>query len=294
MTSARMPRTYLYVPGYRPDQMDKAASSGADAIIVDLEDSVPAARKDEARELVAAWLGAAESAIPEIWVRVNSNSAAVDIAATVGPRMAGIVLPKAELQQLEVIDSALARQEQQDSVEPGRYRVFALIETARGLLAAERLAEVTRVDKIGIGAADLSAELGVRRDAVDQSAMESLMLRVVIASAAGRIGAPVAPTSTDFRDLDALRVSTIRAQELGFRARTCIHPAQVEVINAVFTPGREELHAARELVAAFESAVRNGDGVLTDSAGRLVDEAVVRAARDVIARAPSDSGAPVD
>ena len=241
MTPARLPRTYLYVPGYRPDRMDKAVSSGADAIILDLEDSVPQARKGEARQLVAAWLAESEHTGPEIWVRVNANLAEADIAVAIGPRVAGVVVPKAEQVQLDAIDAALARQEQRDAVGPGSYRVFALIETARGLLAAEHLADAPRVDRIGIGAADLSAELGVRRDAVDQGAMESLMLRVVIASAAGRTSTPVAPTSTDFRDLDALRVSTIRAQELGFRARTCIHPAQVDVINAVFTPGREEL-----------------------------------------------------
>lgn len=265
--------------------MGKAVASGVDAVILDLEDSVPAARKAEARERVAAWVATDESAGVQIWVRVNPGSLEEDIAGSVRAPVFGIVMAKAEQRLVAAADAALVQQERRTGVDVGTYRIFALIETARGLLDAGHLASAERVDRLGIGLADLTAELGMRRDAADQGPVEALMLGVVIASSAGQITAPVAPTSTDFQDLDALHGSTIRARDLGFRARTCIHPAQVSTVNAVFTPGREELEKARGLLDAYEAAVRDGEGVLTDPAGRLVDEAVVRAARDVIARA---------
>jgi len=115
--------------------------------------------------------------------------------------------------------------------------------------------------------------------------MAPLRLQLVVASAAAGIAAPVGPTSTDFRDLDALRASTRALLRLGFRGRTAIHPAQVPVINEVFSPSPEEIEAARRLVTAYEDAERQGRGVLTDDHGRMVDVAVVRSARDVLARA---------
>lgn len=282
------PRTYLYVPGYRPDRMDKAASSAADAVILDLEDSVPVARKDEARATVAAWLDARPHGGPELWVRVNPGSLEADISATMRDSVAGLVVPKAEMPLLASVEEILAGQERRQDARPGRYRVIALVETARGLLDAADLAAASRVARLGLGAADLTAELGINRDGDTAGALESLMLTVIVASAAARLIAPVAPTSTDFRDLNALRDSTIGARDLGFRARTCIHPAQLATVAAAFTPSPEELARARELLADYNAAVVSGHGVLTDSAGRLVDEAVVRSAREVVARAPQD------
>lgn len=289
------PRTYLYVPGYRPDRIDNAATTTADAIILDLEDSVPVARKDEARTLVTAWLGSTPPGGPERWVRVNPASLEADISAAVRGSVAGIVVPKAEMPLLASVEEILTEQERRQDAQPGRYRVIALVETARGLLDATDLAAASRVVRLGLGAADLTAELGINRDGDTAGTLESLMLTVVVASAAAHLIAPVAPTSIDFRDLDALRDSTIGARDLGFRARTCIHPAQLATVAAAFAPGPEELDRARELLADYNAAVVSGNGVLTDSAGRLVDEAVVRSAREIVARAsvdPRDPGQP--
>ena len=111
-----------------------------------------------------------------------------------------------------------------------------------------------------------------------------LRLQVVMACAAAGIGAPVAPTSTDFRDLAAFRQSTQALVRLGFRARTAIHPAQVATINEVLSPSAQDVARARRLVAAFEAATSQGDAVTRDEDGRMVDVAVVRAAREVLAR----------
>ncbi|MBA8956891.1 hypothetical protein ACFQU9_14080 [Actinomadura namibiensis] len=107
--------------------------------------------------------------------------------------------------------------------------------------------------------------------------------QVVLASAAARVRPPIAPVSTDFRDLEALRTSTLALRRLGFRGRACIHPAQLPVVNEVFTPSPQEIARARDLVARHDAAMAEGSGVCLDERGRLVDEAVVRSARRLLA-----------
>lgn len=277
-------RSFLYVPGDRRDRIDGAASRGADALILDLEDAVPVARKEVARQTVARWLGEEGPGPPELWVRINAGSAGADISACVTGRVTGLVAPKAEVRLLAEVDELLAAQEAMLGVPRGRFAVLALIETAAGLLSAPEVTAAARVVRLGLGEVDLAADLGL---VVTESRAEMapLRLQLVVASAAAGITAPAGPTSTDFRDLDALRASTRALFRLGFRGRTAIHPAQLPVINEVFSPTPEEVEAARQLVAAYEDAVREGRGVLTDDRGRMVDVAVVRSARDLLARA---------
>jgi citrate lyase subunit beta/citryl-CoA lyase len=276
-------RSYLYVPGDQRDRLDKAAGRGADALIVDLEDSVAIAAKATARQTVAAWLSEQKQRQCQVWVRINADSMEEDLAAVVGTGVDGIVLPKAEPPALVDLDHLLADFERQHSLtEP--LGVIGLIETARGLLAALEVAGSPRVRHLGIGEADLVGDLRMR-PSPGREELTSLRLQVVVASAAAGIGAPVAPTSTDFRDLDALAESTEALLRLGFRARTAIHPAQVAVINKTFTPSPEEVGRARQIVDSYEAVVRRGGGVLTDVDGRMVDIAVVRSAREVLDRA---------
>jgi len=278
-------RSYLYVPGDRADRLAGALSRGADALIADLEDSVAPAAKDRARETVARWLAElpAGARRPQLWIRVNAGLAAADIGV-VSPAVTGVIVPKAEPALLAGVDELLARREAETGLERGRLRVLPLIETAAGLLQVTSLAAAPRVARLGIGEADLAAELGLR-PGPGREELAPIRLQVVIASAAAGIAAPAAPISTDFRDLAALRSSTQALLRLGFRGRTAIHPAQVPVINEVFTPSAEELSRARRLVAAMEAAERDGAGVTVDENGAMVDVAVVRSAREVLARA---------
>ncbi len=272
------------MPGDRPDRLDGATGRGADALILDLEDAVPVARKELARQTVARWLGEQRSGTAELWVRINPGSAAADVAACVTARVTGLVAPKAEAGLLAEVDELLAAREAVLDLPRRQFAVLALIETAAGLLSAPAVAAAGRVVRIGLGEVDLAAELGLA-PSESRAELTPLRLQLVVASAAAGIAAPVGPTSTDFRDLDGLRASTGALLRLGFRGRTAIHPAQVPVINDVFSPGPEEVEAARRLVAAFEDAERRGTGVVTDDSGRMVDVAVVRSARDVLARA---------
>ena len=276
-------RSFLYVPGDRPDRIDGATGRGADALILDLEDAVPVARKELARETVARWLGEQRSGTAELWVRINPGSAAADIAACVTAGVTGLVAPKAEAGLLAEVDELLAAREAMLGLPRRQFAVLALIETAAGLLSAPEVAAAGRVVRVGLGEVDLAAELGLAPS--ESRELTPLRLQVVVASAAAGIAAPVGPTSTDFRDLDALRASTRALLRLGFRGRTAIHPAQVPVINDVFSPGAEQVETARRLVAAYEDAERRGTGVITDDHGRMVDVAVVRSARDLLARA---------
>ena len=261
------PRSYLYVPASRPEMLAKAGDRGADALIVDLEDAVAPSRKVEARLTLRDFLPASV----ETWVRVNNRPdlLADDVAACGGA--AGIVLAKAEPGSLAQAASMTSRP------------LIPLIETAAGLLAAAEMAAVPGVERLAIGEADLSAELGVTPgdDGVELLYARS---RLVVASAAAGIDAPVGPVFTDFRDAAGLRRSTEALARLGFGSRPAIHPAQVQVINETLTPTPEQLADARELIGAFEEALAAGAGAAAAD-GVMFDEAVVRQARRILDRA---------
>ncbi|HLT09698.1 MAG TPA: CoA ester lyase [Micromonosporaceae bacterium] len=283
----RPARSYLYVPGDRPDRLSKAMDRGADALIVDLEDSVPVAAKAAARATTADWLSRQVDRRCQVWVRVNPDSLAEDVGAVIGNTVDGIVLPKADPALVRDADRLLGDLERAQGI-ASAVAVICLVETSQGLLRAAELAASPRVHRLGIGEADLLAELRIR-PSEGRRELASLRLQVVVASAAAGIAAPMAPTSTDFRDLDALRESTRELMALGFRARTAIHPAQVRIINDVFTPSEDDVERARRIVAAFEAAVQRGSGVCVDDDGRMIDAAVVRSAREVLDLAGENS-----
>ncbi len=280
MNTAAAARSYLYVPAGRPERLEKARGRGADALIVDLEDGVAVPDKDRARTDAAAWLSRQVPGTAQLWCRINAETLADDIHAVALPALLGVVVPKAEPESLAVVDSLLTQAEQKIGLPFGDLRVLPLIESARGLLLALDVARSPRVVRLGLGEADLAAELGMR-PGPDRAEMAPLRLQVVVASAAAGIGRPVAPTSTDFRDLDVFRISGQALLRLGFRGRTAIHPAQLPVIHEVFTPSEDEILAAEDLLARFAAA---GGGVITDAAGKMVDLAVVRSAREVLER----------
>ncbi|MFC7240989.1 HpcH/HpaI aldolase/citrate lyase family protein [Catellatospora aurea] len=310
-------RSYLYVPGDSPTKLAKALTVGADALIVDLEDAVPPAGKDAARVAVAAFLGmiaasgqnlrsdpssGPETAIsaaasvradaggssaadrPRVWVRVNPAVLGhLDAAAVVGPGLAGLCVAKTEsVEQLSALDEVLAGRERAAGLAVGSTKVVPLLESAAAVLAAPAIARGPRVARLQLGEADLAADLGVTLGP-DERELLWVRSQVVLACAAAGIAPPVAPVSVNFRDPDALRTSTLALKRLGFRGRACVHPAQLAVVHEVFTPTEPELAAARDLVTRHEQALRDGSGVCLDAHGRLVDEAVVRSARRLLA-----------
>lgn len=276
-----MRRSYLYVPGDRPDRMAKAVRSGAHGVILDLEDGVAFSAKDTAREAVARFLADATShdaasngaaRTTALLVRCNADALERDIEAIGDLPVEAICLAKATSERLEELDALLG----------GRSTgVVALIESAVGLLDAPAIARHPRVRNLAIGEADLTAELGLA-PSDDERELWPLRSALVVASAAASIDPPTGPVSTEFRNLAAFGASTALLRRAGFGARSCIHPDQVAVVNQVFTPSVDEVGAARALIEAFEASVERGAGVFVGPDGRMVDEAVVRAARRVL------------
>ncbi|MFJ5543063.1 HpcH/HpaI aldolase/citrate lyase family protein [Micromonospora chalcea] len=285
---AAVARSYLYVPGDRADLLDKAAGRGADALVLDLEDAVTPARKAHARETVAGYLGAAAPAGPELWVRINSDQVEADVEV-LSPAAAGVWVPKAEPELLAEVDAALARVQRRLGPDAPAFRVVALIETARGVLTAPRVAEAPRVLRLGLGEADLAGELGLQ-PGPERAEFAPIRSQVVVASAAAGITPPVGPVETTLRDPERLEQTTRALLRQGFRARSAIHPGQIATINEVFTPTEAEVASARAVLEALERAERGGSGVATDAGGRLLDRAVVRAAAEVVRRAEASAG----
>ena len=259
-------RSYLYVPGDRPDRLGKALDRAGDAIIVDLEDGVPPPRRDSARGIVAEWLATLSAPRPELWVRVNGGPRlADDLAAVAAGPVTGVVVPKATRAELILADRAL---------DGTAIRLVGLVETAAGLLEASQLAVSARVSHLAIGEADLAADLGMSPD--EREGLLPLRMQLVVASAAARLAPPTGPVDVNVRDLSGLAESSRSLRRIGFGARSAIHPDQVPVIEEAFTPSADEVSRARELIAAWDG----GTGVSAD--GRFVDEAVLRTARRVV------------
>lgn len=269
-------RSWLYVPAHRPDLVEKALAGDADAVVVDLEDGVPAARKQEARA-VASELLATPSAKP-VWVRLNAASSEqfeADAVAVGLPGLAGVRLPKAE--SSEQITQVAARLSGA-GLEP---HMQCLIESALGLERVDELARHPAVVGIGLGEADLQADLGV-------TSPEGLLYarsRCVVAARAAGLAPPVQSVFTNVRDTAGLRASCLEGRGLGFFGRSAIHPEQVAVINEVFTPTGDEVERARGLVDALRQAEEGGAGALALPDGRFVDRAVVESARRTLALA---------
>ncbi|MFD7133843.1 HpcH/HpaI aldolase/citrate lyase family protein [Streptomyces sp. NPDC059894] len=281
-----MARSYLYVPADRPAMLARALERGADAVIVDLEDAVAPGAKDAARRAAADWLAGIDPARPvEVWVRVNPGAAGlVDAAAVVSPALRGLCLAKCEHpDDVAAVDAVLGEREAALGLAPGRVALSPLLESAGAVLSAPALAKAPRVAHLQAGEADLRADLGMDPAPGDERELLPVRVGLVLACAAARIGPPVGPVSTDYRDLEALRRSSTALRRLGYRSRACIHPAQIPVVHEVFTPTAAELAAARDLVDRFDTAARAGRPVIVDADGRMVDEAVVRAARRVLA-----------
>jgi len=283
----RLPRSYLYVPGNAPDKLARALDRGADALIVDLEDAVPPAGKDRARADVLDWLRGVDPGGCQLWVRVNpGRDRAADLAAlAAAPHLTGIVPAKlADRADLDQLVAALAHASDTTTL------VMPLLETASAVLSAAAIAGGPRVHQLQIGEVDLCADTGIE-PGPDEAELAPIRTQVVLCAAAAGIHPPVGPVSRNFTDLDALEHSTRRLRRQGFFGRCCIHPAQVEVVNRVFTPTDAQVADAARLVAAFDAATARGEGVVVDDAGQMVDLAVIRTARQVLAAAqPTGAG----
>lgn len=282
-------RSFLYVPGDRPDMLAKAVGRGADALIVDLEDAVAPEAKATARETVARWLTGKLPPLPHLWVRINPASPwqEDDLEAVVGPHLSGVYAPKvASPGEVAELAGRLEALETKAKVEPGQILIAPLLESAAGILSATDIARCPRVSHLSIGEQDLAADLGMH-PSEDRRELAPMRTQVVLASAAAGINPPIGPVEVNFRDLDSLRLSSEALRRMGYGGRTAIHPMQIPVINAAFTPTPEEVEAARAIVEQFDLMQQHGSGVGVHD-GTMIDLAVVKRARRTLAAAVDD------
>ncbi|MFA5664191.1 CoA ester lyase [Castellaniella sp.] len=237
-------RSALFVPALRPDRIPKALASGADAVIVDLEDTVAPESKAQARHNLATY--AATHGAQPLWVRINDATTPWfedDLAlcrslATV----CGIVLPKAQAA------------EQVYRVSGAGKPLIPVVESAAGLRALDALAQVGSVVRLSFGMLDIMVDFGTRpgTDAA-RMMLDQVRFRILEVSRAHGLGAPLDGVQADFTDLGALRASARFARDLGFAGMLCIHPAQVPIVHEVYCPLPEEIDWARRVIAHADS-----------------------------------------
>ncbi|MFW6413446.1 MAG: HpcH/HpaI aldolase/citrate lyase family protein [Oceanicaulis sp.] len=264
-------RSLLFVPGSRPDRIEKALGAGADAVCVDLEDAVGPDAKDEARRSVLAELNAPRrfavrvNALETEWGRDDADALAAHAHAP-----AFVMLPKAEnAGQIEILSAALD--------EAGAGGIVPIVESALGLKNAWEIAAADGVRAVLFGGGDMAADLGV---AMDWEPLLFARSQVVAACAAANVPAIDVPF-LDVTDEAGLAHEAERSKALGYAAKVCIHPAQIAGVHHVFTPSPEDVSHAERVIAALDAA--GGGAALLD--GKLIEAPIVRRARRVLERA---------
>jgi citrate lyase beta subunit len=263
-------RSLLFAPGNDARKLEKALAAGADAVVADLEDAVPAGEKEAARTVARRVLGGAATGSLSA-VRVNALGTEyweADLQAVADLELDVLVLPKA-------IPDAVA------ALGPDGPPIVAIVETALGVRHAYETARLPRVAALVLGAVDLGLELGLEPRPDGQEVLYARSQLVVDSAAAG-IRSPFDLVHVDTRDDEGLEAEARLARSLGFRGKACIHPAQIEIVNRVFSPTDEERVRARRVVEAYERGLADGRGAVALD-GEMIDLPVVERARRVLA-----------
>jgi citrate lyase beta subunit len=275
-------RSVLYMPGSRPRALEKARALPADGLILDLEDAVAPAEKARARELVVEAVSAGGYGGRRLLIRINGLDTAWggdDLARACAAGPDAILLPKVEAAaDVERAAGLLA-----DHGAPERTRIWAMMETPRGVLNAAAIAAAhPRLAGFVLGTNDLAKDLGAAHTPDRLPLVTSLGLCLLAARAVGLVC--IDGVYNAFQDADGLRAACVQGREMGFDGKSLIHPDQIAVANAVFGPSTEDVGLAEAQVAAFEAAEARGEGVAVVE-GRIVENLHVVAARRLLARA---------
>lgn len=288
MTTSNARRSALILPVNIPRFVDKAHERGSDAVVLDLEDAVPATEKASARRLVRDALRMVGRGGAEVLVRVNNDPSLLDedIDASVHPGLDGISFPKAEsAEQIANLVSRIERLERARGIEPGHVRLGLAIETPRGLLAAREIAGASdRIATMSVGPEDYCLELGVEPSRDGAELLYPVSTVVTVAKAFGIQPTGLVGSVAGFRDLEAFEGAAVRARQLGCQGAGCIHPDQVIILNRVFSPDPDKVQYAERVVQAFEDGVRRGTASVNLD-GRMVDVPVYKRALVILARA---------
>jgi citrate lyase subunit beta/citryl-CoA lyase len=292
---SRLLRSWMFVPGDKQRMLDKALGLHVDALMMDIEDGVAPAEKDNARRQIAATLSSIDARLrddaalktPARYVRINavgSERMRDDLATVVRAGLEGLVVPKVDTPgQIAIVESALARAEAEAPLSAGSVRLLVAIESPIGLFNAYGIATSSRrIVGLIFGAEDFCREMGLplQREA---EASELLYARshIATAAAAAHVQA-VDGVWTDLKDPEGMARHALRARRLGMSGISIIHPSQIDAANAAFTPTREEMAYAAEVLQAFEAARARGDGAIA-LRGQLLDFPIVDRARQTVA-----------
>ena len=287
MSRAALPvwRSMLFVPVTVAKYVDRAAERGADALILDLEDSVPLAEKPRGREVLQEAAATVARNGADVVVRINRawRLAIPDIEAAVSPAVQALMLTKVEsAEHVQMLAEVVDEIEAERGVALGATRFVALVETASGFL---RLAEIARAHPrlvaLSIGAEDFALSVGMLPEAEGLFFPKQQM--IIAARAAGILPLGFIGTVADFRDLDAFRATIRRSRRLGFAGASCIHPSQVAILNEEYRPSPDEVVQAERAVAAYDAATAAGIGAI-EIDGKMIDVPVIERAKHVLAR----------
>ncbi|MBR9979901.1 MAG: CoA ester lyase [Desulfatitalea sp.] len=292
MSSLGWIRSALFVPGNRPDRIDKAIKTKADMVIIDLEDAVPISEKDVARKTVAEKLGAIGD--HKVIVRTNGISTPFftdDLEAVMVPGIKGLIIPK-----LNDVESMDRLHEQMCTIELQRSMpitpVIIMIESAKAVANIHRIAcfraSPARLHSFAFGAADYTNDLGI---SISEDGRELIYprSRIAVASRAADMPPPLdTPYMENLKDMQALEKDALRAKQLGFGGKLCIHPDQIEIVNRIFSPSAEEVQQAQKIVDVFEEARKKGIGVIQID-GKFIDKPVFERAKQILASRSSVS-----
>jgi len=273
-------RSVLIAPAVRPDFLAKLPGRGADMLFVDCEDAVPANAKQEARAIARSTVPELAAAGCQVIVRVNAVASEwfeADVMEGVAPEAVAVVIPKVET--VAALDEAAALLDHAGLLQVG---IFAGFETALGVADARPLLSHPRVVAAYFGAEDYIADMGgVRTESND----EVHFARSSAVLAARLAGVPIVDqVVTDFRNDTVYKTEASQARNLGYAGKLCIHPSQVAIANAAFSPSEQELDRARRLLAAYDAASAGGVAAI-DFEGQMVDEPLASQARNTLARA---------
>lgn len=260
-------RSFLFVPANRPDRFSKAATAGADVVILDLEDAVSSSEKELARQQASAWLADEHAAV----VRINAANTQwhLDDLRMLAQYPTAVMLPKAEqLRSLRAVSSAT-----------GGLPVIPLVETAAGILALATICRAPLVARVAFGSIDLATQLGVDPD--DRDALLHARSALVMASAASGLAPPIDGVTTVISDLRRVADDSRYSRRLGMTAKLCIHPSQIAAVHQSFAPTSEERAWARRIVDATTVAT---SAIAVD--GAMVDLPVIERARRILATPP--------
>ncbi|MGL4634823.1 MAG: HpcH/HpaI aldolase/citrate lyase family protein [Beijerinckiaceae bacterium] len=286
-------RSLLFVPGDDEKKLAKGLGSGADALLIDLEDSVSGSRKDAAREITRSFIQANRQAAarPRLYVRVNAHdtgltSADLDAVMQSGPE--GIMLPKCQSgDDVALLSARVAVREAENSLPDGSTAIIAIAtETARSVFHMGSYVGISqRLTGLTWGGEDLSADVGAEANRLTDGGYTDpyrLARSLCLFAASAAQAQPIDSVYTNFRDMDGLKLECEAARRDGFTGKMAIHPAQVPVINAVFTPSPKAVERAKQIIALFAA---NPEAGVIGLDGEMLDRPHIRRAERVLAAA---------